>query len=113
MRIEITNRRAALTDDIHELVRRRAQFAFGRYSDRVNHVLVTISDVNGPRGGVDQRCQVRVSGRPSWHVVVRDDDADLRVAIGRALNRAGRVVARRIERTRSAHANAPRRALGG
>jgi len=98
MRIEIKARNIDITDELRELVRRQIRFAFGRFHDRVHRVAVTLSDVNGPRGGIDQRCQVRVSGRPSWHVVVRDEDADLTVAVGRALNRAGRVVARRIDR---------------
>lgn len=98
MRIEIKARNMDITDELRERVRRQIRFAFGRFHDRVHRVAVTLSDANGPRGGIDQRCQVRVSGRPSWHVVVRDEDADLIVALTRALNRAGRVVARRIDR---------------
>jgi putative sigma-54 modulation protein len=98
MRIEIKARNIDITDELRELVRRHIRFAFGRIQHRVHRVAVTLSDVNGPRGGVDQRCLVRVSGRPSWHVVVRDEDAEVTTALSRALNRAGRVVARRIDR---------------
>lgn len=98
MRIEIKTRGMDINDELRDLVWRRIRFAFSRFHDRVRRVAVTIADTNGPRGGVDKRCQVRVSGDPSWHVLVRDEDADLEAVVNRAITRAGRVAARRIDR---------------
>ena len=52
--------------------------------DRIQRVVMRLSDINGPRGGADKRChlQVVLAGLPD--VVVEDIEADLYVAIDRA-----------------------------
>ncbi len=60
-----------------------------------------LSDENGPRGGEDKRCRVRVGVDGPQDVVVEDVESDLYIAIDRAADRAGRVVARRLERQRT------------
>jgi hypothetical protein len=56
--------------------------------------------VNGPRGGVDRACRVKVvlSALPS--VVVSEQDASLAAAIDRALGGAERAVRRAVQRRR-------------
>jgi len=60
-----------------------------------------LSDINGPRGGVDKRCQLRIvlAGMPD--VVIQDTEANLYVAIDRASNRAGRTLVRKLDRLQS------------
>lgn len=86
----------ALTDAIAQHVNSRVGFALARGGSRVARVVVRLSDVNGPRGGVDKRCliEVRLDGLPA--VVVEDLQSDLYVAIDRAAGRAGRTVNRRL-----------------
>jgi len=86
----------ALTDAIAEHVNNRVGFALARGGNRVGRVVVRLSDVNGPRGGVDKRCllEVRLDGLPA--VVVEDVQSDLYAAIDRAAGRAGRTVNRRL-----------------
>jgi ribosome-associated translation inhibitor RaiA len=59
-----------------------------------------LSDINGPRGGVDKCCRLQVvlDGLPD--VVVEDIETDLYVAIDRAASRAGRTSRRRLTRWR-------------
>jgi len=59
------------------------------------------SVINGPRGGVDKRCYLQVMLAGLSEVVIADIEADLYVAIDRAIDRAGRTVARKIERQKS------------
>jgi ribosome-associated translation inhibitor RaiA len=70
---------------------------FGRAIERVS---VRVTDVNGPRKGIDQVCRIKVvlSGLPS--VVVEAQDAVLRTAIGRALAGTERTVRRNVRRKR-------------
>lgn len=85
--------------DAEDLLRRRLEFALGRFSERVLRVSARVADLNGPRGGIDKSCVITLhlqqSGRP---IVIEDVDVDPFVAIDRAADRAGRTVARAVAR---------------
>jgi ribosomal subunit interface protein len=100
MNIHIQARGFALTDSLREHVERRLHFALGWADDRLRQVSVRLSDENGPRGGEDKRCRIQITLRGAPSVVIDDTEADLYVAIDRATDRAGRSVARRLERQR-------------
>ena len=44
-----------IDEGIYERIERRLGFALSRFGDRIGHVTVHLNDVNGPRGGIDQR----------------------------------------------------------
>ena len=98
MKIDIQSRGFSLTDALHRYAQRRLHFVMSYCGDHINRVVVRLSDVNGPRGGADKRCHIRIvlAGIPS--VVVEDTEADLYAAIDRACDRARRTVVRRIDR---------------
>ncbi len=76
---------------------RQLQFALGRFGDRVRSFTVRLSDLNGPKGGVDKRCLVTVRlSRPRRVVVVEEVDAKEAAVIARAVDRASRAVARAV-----------------
>jgi hypothetical protein len=81
----------------------RLRFVMRRLAWRVSRARLRLSDVNGPRGGVDKRCQVALNaddgGRP---VVITAMARDWRDAIDSALARAAQVLLRR-------HGQAPER----
>jgi len=62
--------------------------------------VVRLSDINGPRGGNDKRCRIKVPLAGRQDVVIEDTEADLYVAIDRAADRTERALARRLERLR-------------
>jgi hypothetical protein len=88
-----------IPDEAAALLRRRLEFALGRFTSRLREVSAHVSDMNGPRGGVDKRCvntlHLDRSARP---IVIEDVDIDPMVAIDRAADRAGRTVARALAR---------------
>jgi putative sigma-54 modulation protein len=98
MHIDIQARGFRLTEALREHAARRLRFALGGAGGRVRRVAVRVADENGPRGGVDKRCTLRVSlpGQPP--VIVEQLDPDLYAAIDRAADRLGRSVARRLAR---------------
>jgi ribosomal subunit interface protein len=105
MQVEIHAHGFVLTEDLRAHVEQRLQFALNRFQDRVVRVAVHLSDINGPRGGVDQHChlQLRLHGLPD--IVVRDTEADIHVAVDRAAQRAGRTLGRHLRRARGNFAN--------
>lgn len=101
MELEIRRQDAHLDSAMREFVERRINFALGPFEDRVSRVTVHLDDVNGPKGGVDKQCRILVSLRRASPVKVEDLDIDLASAVGRAADRAGNAVARRVERRRN------------
>ena len=84
----------------------RAHQHLDRFGHRVSAVDVRISDINGPRGGRDKRCQIaiHVPGLPTLHL--EELHESFYAAVDEAALRASRVVARTLERSRDYHAQA-------
>lgn len=100
MRIFIRNRKMDLAESGRDRIERSLRFALGRFAPRIRRVAVGLVDLNGPRGGVDKRCRVKVTLEPSGSVFVEEDGSDLLAVIDRAAERVGRSVERKLERHR-------------
>lgn len=100
MRMEIRSEGFSLTSGLRDYVRKRLAYGLSYGDQAISRIRVRLSDVNGPRGGLDKCChiEVQLSGAPA--VVIEDVEADLYAAIDRAAERAGRTVARRLARRR-------------
>lgn len=103
MRFSVSGDRVEVSPSLREYIDRRLYFAFGRFGQVIDQVTVRVGDINGPRGGVDKHCQIVVKLRASGSnpIAVEDSSQDLQAAVARASDRAGRSVARAIERRRS------------
>lgn len=77
----------------------RVRFALRRLTNWVPRAKVLFTDVNGPRGGVDKRCQVELSTEASGTVVIASLARDWRTALDRSLGRATRVLTRSLQRS--------------
>jgi hypothetical protein len=80
---------------IHRDLARRIE----RYAQNVTRVTVRFNDINGPRGGIDTVCHIKLSVKGAGHIVVeaRGADADeaFRVASAQAKTALGRVLERK------------------
>lgn len=83
---------------LRDLSVERIHFALRRLSPLVPRAKVQFSDVNGPRGGVDKRCQIELSTDAAGTVVIASLARDWRTALDRSLGRATRVLTRSIKR---------------
>ena len=77
----------------------RVRFALRRLTAQVPRVKVQFSDVNGPRGGVDKRCQVELKTESAGTVVIASLASNWRTALDRSLTRATRVLTRSLQRS--------------
>jgi hypothetical protein len=89
--------------ELRGLAERRVRFALRRLGWLVPRAEVQLSDVNGPRGGVDKRCQVELRTDGAGSVVVTSTAKDWRTALDHALARAGRLLMRLWRRTHGGH----------
>ena len=90
-----------LTQALQSYIERRLHFSLSRFGGRVGRVRVRITDVNGPRGGVDKSCHISAALLPSNVTLLQQAaDANLYSAIGRATEGIGRSFARALGRNR-------------
>lgn len=89
-----------LDEEAREYIRLKLGMKLRKFAPSVERVSVRVFDVNGPRGGIDQRCLVKVvlSGLPS--VVVERRHVALDAAIDMAVRAAEHAVRRSVGRRR-------------
>lgn len=100
MQIDLQSRSFELTDSLDQYVRRRLGFSMAAWQDRIQRMVIRLTDINGPRGGDDKCCQIHLIMDQVNDIVIEDTQADLYVAIDRASSRAARTLSRRLNRMR-------------
>jgi len=85
-------------DQLRDVAQRRTRFVFRRFDWLISKATVQLSDVNGPRGGIDKRCQVEINSDVAGTLVVASVASDWRTALDKALSRAARFLMRQWRR---------------
>ena len=99
MWIKIHAQKIDVNEATKAYVERRLHFALGRFADVVKQVQVMLSDINGPKGGHDKQCRLRVDfKRQATPVLAEILHEDLRTSIDLTADRLGRAVARAVDR---------------
>lgn len=98
MNISTVDRGCCLTPDGSALANRRLLFALSRFDSKIDQVVLTLRDLNGPKGGIDKECSVRLKLYRGEDIVVTDRDESVEACVSRAADRAARTLSRRIER---------------
>src|ERR1051326_4456161 len=85
----------AIDEEDRDYIARKLGMKLGKFVSSIERITVRLSDTNGPKGGRDQRCQIKVvlSGLPS--IVVNETDSTLPRTIDRAIDAAAIAVQRR------------------
>jgi hypothetical protein len=97
VQIETRDPRSA---EYRDLAEHRVRFVMRRLAWMVSRAQVQLSDVNGPRGGVDKRCQVLLKSDGRSVLVISSTASDWRAALDTALARAARLLVRAWRRDR-------------
>jgi hypothetical protein len=84
--------------ELRDLTERRVRFVLRRLGWLVPRAAVQMSDVNGPRGGIDKHCQVELKTDVAGTVVVSSVASDWGTALNKALARAARFLMRALQR---------------
>lgn len=83
---------------LREWAEGRARRALSRFSSFMPSVRIELCDINGPRGGVDKRCQIEVNARRTGTLVAHAIGATWRTALDRALSRIASSLGKRTKR---------------
>lgn len=91
---------AAIDSEDREQIVRKLGMRLGKFASSIERVSVRLSDVNGPKGGIDHVCLIKVvlTGLPS--VVVERRDSALQRAVNGAIDATARAVRRNVQRRR-------------
>ena len=100
MQLDIQTNGVSLTKALKSYTTRRMQFALNRNDSYITRVRVWLADINGPRGGVDKRCQIELKLAGKNNIVIEDIEADLYFAIDRASDRCMRTLGRHLARSK-------------
>jgi len=106
MKIDIRIAGLSADQKLRDHALHRVQFCFGRFGAEVHSVTASFTDLNGPKGGVDILCRVRVRGRRLGTITLESQRHDPYVAIADLLERSQRAVRRELERQREGRTSA-------
>lgn len=98
MQVELIIRNADLAKMLRNYADRRLHFARSRFGDRVDRVMVTLSESTDTERTSEKHCSIRVELKPFGQVFAEETDPDVYAAIDRAAGRVGRLLASRLER---------------
>jgi hypothetical protein len=87
-------------DDDRTYIRRKVGMKLGKFASSIERVSVRVEDVNGPRGGIDHACRVKVVLSELPSVTYTAQDVSAVAAIDRALAGSERAVRRALGRRR-------------
>lgn len=100
MHVELKTNAIDQVEDLQYRIDRRLRFALARFGDRIGRVVVFLSDLNGPKGGIDKSVRVLTRIDGIGLVVAMVVDSDWTVAVDRAAHRIGQNVSRALIRQR-------------
>lgn len=100
MNIRIQSRDFLLTDALEGQIRDKLQLILSRYGHRIRKTEVTLSDVNGPKGGADKRCLMKFRINHLKTIVAQETTEDMYLSINNCVHRVRRTLERQFGKDR-------------
>lgn len=105
MNVYIHFRNVPNNQDAREYIQHKLSFSLRRFEHQIESVSVTLSDANGPKGGIDQRCVFVIKPAGLQEIVINEAQATQESAINRCVSRASMALARQLKRRQRAEQN--------
>lgn len=107
MKTEIRFHGIEASESLRDHATRRSHSHLSRFGHELSGVVIHISDVNGPKGGLDKRCRITVRGPRVGSSTIDERSGDFWSAVDLAVESISRNIGRSLEKMRSA-ARGPR-----
>jgi len=101
MQINIQARHLKQAKKIKAYVKRRLGFSLSNRSDNIQAIHVTLSDINGPKGGVDKCCQIHLKVASIPDIIISKVGADIFSVIDKVSDRVLRSLNNKLIKKRS------------
>jgi ribosome-associated translation inhibitor RaiA len=101
VKIEVRFRGLEASGALREHAVRRIHYQLSRFGQEVRGIVLRIGDINGPRGGLDKRCQITARGKRFSVLSLDELSGDPYSAVDSAVHRMARAVGRELERLRA------------
>jgi len=108
MELSIKTHGLDLSDPLKAYTERRLKSSLGGFVAQLEGVEVRLGDVNGPRGGIDKRCAIKVILRRFGVVFARAAGHDVYSTVDHAATRIRSAVSRTLSRSRPRHRSGER-----
>lgn len=112
MKLRLAARGLGLSTELKAHVERRVHFNLGRFAGKIRCLSIRLADINGPRGGLDKGCDIRVDLGLGQQLIVRERQASVQAAVAFALDRAERAVQRQVKAAATSTGMATIRTVG-
>lgn len=86
------------SDALNDYTDEKVRLALGLYRDRIRVVDVFLADINGPKGGEDMRCKIRVRSDGLPDTLAQEAAENIYDAVSICSHRIKRAVGRRFDR---------------
>ncbi len=100
MQLDVIGRDLEISEALNRHAERRVGFAFDRVADRIERIVIRLSDMRSPRGGEARHCQVRVELDRGGALVLEEHDPCAYAAIDRTVGRMKQVLKDHLHRGR-------------
>lgn len=100
MQVFINSNNFEMTEALSLHIKNRIEFTLSRFGGLVKKIVVSVSDENGPKGGVDKSCVIRIQTDTFSELVVKDKKSDVYAAVGRAIARAKHSLTKQVNRSK-------------
>ncbi|HEX7087544.1 MAG TPA: HPF/RaiA family ribosome-associated protein [Vicinamibacterales bacterium] len=90
-----------LSDADREYIRTKIGEKFRKAAGKISRLSLRVRDINGPKGGVDHVCRIKIMPFGLQPVVVEERSTRLRTAVDEALRTAERTLVSTLSRRRT------------
>ena len=111
--IKIHSQGITLSKSVREYTKDKIRLALNLYTEKIRRADIYLADVNGPKGGKDKRCKIKINADGCNSVFVQDTSEDLYQVINTCSHRARRTIKRRLDQVIQAHRKRPHERIIG
>lgn len=99
MLVKLHTQGFASPDALNDYTDGKVRLALGLYRDKIRTIDVFLADINGPKGGEDMRCKIRVRSDGLPDILAQETAEHIYDAVSICSHRIKRAVGRRFDRS--------------